>query len=95
MAKYRKKPVVVEARQWNPKIEDFPGRNIPDSLGVIWEFGPGGKIANGIVTTIHGQKTKVAFGDWVITEPDGKHYYPCKPDIFEQNYERLRRVSLF
>lgn len=26
-------------------------------------------------------------GDWIIAEPDGEHYYPCKPEIFRQNYE--------
>ena len=41
----------------------------------------------GEVTTIHGQRTKVIIGDWIITEPDGVHHYPCKPDIFEQTYE--------
>lgn len=87
MAKYRKKPTIVEAKQWNPKMESWPGRNVPDDLGVIWEFDCKGGISNGIVTTIHGQETKVAIGDWVIIEPDGKHHYPCKPDIFKQTYE--------
>lgn len=31
--------------------------------------------------------TTVAPGDWIITEPDGIHHYPCKPDIFENTYE--------
>jgi hypothetical protein len=26
-------------------------------------------------------------GDWIIPEPDGIHFYPCKPDIFEATYE--------
>jgi len=41
-----------------------------------------------ICTTIHGQETIVAIDDWVITEPDGEHYYPCKPAIFAARYER-------
>jgi hypothetical protein len=28
-------------------------------------------------------------GDYIIPEPDGEHYYPCKPDIFEKTYERV------
>lgn len=93
MAKYRKKPIVVEAEQWKPKIEDWPGKGVPDELGVIWEFDWEGHLVNGIVTTIHGQETKVAIGDWVIKEPDGIHYYPCKPDIFKQTYELVEEQS--
>jgi hypothetical protein len=43
----------------------------------------------GEVTTIHGQGVKVIEGDWVITEPNGIHHYPCKPDIFEKTYEKV------
>ena len=89
MAKYRKKPVTVEAEQWNPKMGDYPGQGIPDDLGVIWQFDFEGHVSNGIVITIHGQKTNVAIGDWVIKEPDGIHNYPCKPDIFEATYEKV------
>ena len=40
------------------------------------------------VETIHkGQTVKVEEGDWIIPEPDGEHYYPCKHDIFEKTYE--------
>lgn len=40
------------------------------------------------VETIHrGQTVKVQEGDWIIPEPDGEHFYPCKPDIFEKTYE--------
>lgn len=89
MAKYRKKPIVVEAERWLPKQDEWPGRDIPDKLGVIWEFDCTGQVCNGFVTTIHGQEAKVAKGDWVITEPDGEHFYPCKPDIFEETYEKI------
>lgn len=39
------------------------------------------------VVTIHGQRTNIEIGDWIIEEPDGVHHYPCKPDIFEKSYE--------
>lgn len=26
-------------------------------------------------------------GDWIITEPDGAGFYPCKPAIFEKRWE--------
>lgn len=36
-------------------------------------------------------------GDWIITDERVKdidshgHYYPCKPDLFSQTYERARK----
>lgn len=68
MAKYKKKPVIVEATQW------FPNHNVEG-------------VTNGKVTTIHGDVIDLAPGDWVITEPDGIHHYPCKNDIFQKFYE--------
>ena len=41
------------------------------------------------MVTIHGDKIPVVKGDWIIQEPDGKHYYPCKPDIFAATYEAV------
>jgi len=42
------------------------------------------------VITIHGQQAWLAPADWVITESDGVHHYPCKPDEFEVIYELIR-----
>lgn len=40
------------------------------------------------VHTIHNnQIVFVEDGDWIIPEPEGIHFYPCKPDIFEATYE--------
>jgi hypothetical protein len=40
------------------------------------------------VHTIHGgQVVNLEIGDWIIPEPDGEHFYPCKPDIFQVTYE--------
>lgn len=87
MAMHRKKPVVVAADQWNG-----PGFVVP---GVQREWVPTNPLdENGdrglylyYVVTAHGQKTLVTPGDWIIAEPDGRGYYPCKPDIFEKTYE--------
>jgi len=90
MAFYRKKQIVVDAAQWDPdSLTEQPAPHEPDELGVIWQYGPEGQVVSGIVTTIRGQETLVAIGDWVIKEPDGIHHYPCKPDIFEQTYEKV------
>lgn len=44
------------------------------------------------VINISAQKIYVDDGDWIITEPDHIHHYPCKPDIFESKYEWVEDV---
>lgn len=41
------------------------------------------------VTTIHGQKTYIQSGDFIVQEPDGVHYYPCKPEIWLAGHDKL------
>ncbi len=80
MAKFRKKPVVIEATQYCIKG--------PLAVGVCYcgEVGRGYEVPH--VHTIHDeQHVVVADGDWIISEPDGQHFYPCKPDIFDATYE--------
>ena len=78
--KYRKKPVEIVAEQyiqWGRLV-----RGMCNSISCYQ--------LNGIphVHTIHdGQLVKLEGGDWVIPEPDGEHFYPCKPDIFAATYE--------
>ena len=89
--KWRKKPVVIEAVQIT---EDMV---LDHCLPTGVTFLNSGTHAvrrevrsfTGEVTTIHGQKTKVVLGDWIITEPDGVHHYPCKPDIFDATYDKV------
>ena len=40
-----------------------------------------------IIHTLEGDMT-ADVGDWIITGVKGEQY-PCKPDIFEQTYERV------
>jgi len=95
MAKYRKKPIVVEAYQfWRDEYFFNKPENLPRGLFVD-EFSVGGakgtirNRAGFYVNTIHNQKTYLSDGDWIVAEPDGEHFYPCKPDIFEQTYEKV------
>lgn len=39
------------------------------------------------VTTAHNQRAYLADGDYVVEEPDGRGFYPVKPDIFEKRWE--------
>ena len=85
MAKYRKKPVVIEAVQFDgsafglAQVVFFVGR--PLSSACISEV-------NGItvyIPTLEGEMA-ASPGDWIVRGVKGE-YYPCKPDIFEMTYE--------
>lgn len=87
MAKYRKKPVEVEAIQWDGtnanEIFDFVG----DSLKVT-EHGKA-KTTFDLYTfeiiTLEGNMLVSPY-DYIIKGVQGE-FYPCKPDIFEATYE--------
>ncbi len=82
MAKYRKKPVVVEAMEFTEESKDR-----------VFSFVECNKYAahddNGApllkMQTLEGDMTAV-LGDWIIKGIKGE-FYPCKPDIFEATYE--------
>ena len=81
MPKFRKKSIVIEAVQYVEKGKHVKGICTCYCL-------PVGEGNAAHVHTIHAnQAILLEVGDWVIPEQDGKHYYPCKPDIFEQTYE--------
>lgn len=76
MPKFRKIPVEIYAEQ-------FDGTNL--LKGMDWDMG------GAYVRTIHNnQQCYVMPGDWIIPEPDGIHFYPCKPDIFKKAYEKVQ-----
>lgn len=90
MAKYRKKPVVIDAEQFLVAPDGTPPR-LPGMT--LWDDVPGEPRPRdgswGFVVTIHGQRSHVRHGDWIIPEPDGVHYYPVQPDIFSASYESV------
>ena len=87
MAKYRKKPVVIEAVQYTEY-----GKLVKGMCNSTTCFTTGNNKPH--VHTIHAnQVVLLEVGDYVIPEPDGKHFYPCKPDIFEQTYERVEKAN--
>lgn len=92
MPTFRNKPIEIEAYQLTKELVDMAvlDKHIPIGLRVdASDYHPGRREVHRAVlscVTIHGQRTKVEIGDWIITEPDGIHHYPCKPDIFAQRY---------
>jgi hypothetical protein len=83
MAQYRKKPVVIEAEQYTEYGKLVKGMCNSQSCYVRVNDKPH-------VHTIHnGQMVDLEVGDWIIPEPDGEHFYPVKPEIFEATYEEV------
>lgn len=82
--KYRKKPVVIEAVQFDPQAEQWPGgvQRWPDGYGVVPR-----DMSWGYIDTLEG-RMHVQAGDWIITGIKGE-IYPCKPDIFAATYEAV------
>lgn len=91
--KFRKKPVVVEAVQWNSRnreeIEHFTGFLPADIVdgGPGLVYLPGGNME---IPTLEGMIT-ASPGAWIIKGVKGE-FYPCKPDIFQQTYEPVEGV---
>lgn len=78
--KFKSKPTVIEAEQFTDP--DRPPK------GVEWcHTDLSGKRLG--VKTINGHYVPVNLGDWIITEPDGVHHYPCDPKVFEERYSPL------
>lgn len=96
--KYRKKPVVIEAIQFNnlnkEEVEAFVGRG-----ELAWILESETAYIAGVAPPISSLsiETKEGFmkafpGDWIIKEPfptGDRDFYPCKPDIFEATYEKV------
>jgi hypothetical protein len=80
--KFRKKPIVIEAWQWNPLVKsgDIPHWLIMSN----YDLGPNDTLE---ITTLEGVMVANP-GDWIIKGVKGE-FYPCKPDIFEATYEAV------
>ena len=85
MAKYRKKPVVIEACQFDGNIrsiDDFP-------ISEVGKFKVGSE--NGqyylIIPTLEGDM-KALSGDWIIKGVNNE-FYPIKSEIFFKTYEKV------
>lgn len=102
MAKFRKKPIQIEAVKWT-------GENLTELLVELvravlpedakWHPGEDGVLIAGpfildsqaprnlVIPTLEGDMTAKP-GDWVIRGINGE-LYPLKPDIFEATYEAV------
>ncbi|MET9222333.1 hypothetical protein ABZX65_26705 [Streptomyces sp. NPDC003300] len=78
MAKFRKKPVVIEAVRFVGNFDE-----IEKFVGGDAEFRDG-KL---VVATLEGAM-RAEPGDW-ITKGVAGEFHPCKPDIFAATYEAV------
>ena len=89
---YRKKPVVIEAIQWNgnnlTEIKEFVGDSLVDIIDTAWQVGKGKPHVLMKIKTLEGDM-EVSEKDFIIKGINGE-YYPCKPDIFEKTYEEVQ-----
>jgi hypothetical protein len=87
MAKYRKKPVEIEAIKFNrsnwEEVQSFTN-NTAHTITI--ERCIDGKCTC-IIPTLEGQHIPNE-GDYIIKGVKGE-FYPCKPDIFELTYESV------
>lgn len=92
MPKFRKKPVIIEARQWDgtrSSVEDI-SRWVNDFSHeaepiMSYIFTDEKDVQDVLIWTLEGDH-KVSPHDWIIKGVKNE-FYPCKPDIFEQTYE--------
>lgn len=91
MAKYRKKPVVIEAFQWSYGMghENYPkwAQDAFDSGDETLSIGIDKSAMTLYIKTLEGVMTGDE-GDFIIQGIQGE-IYPCKPDIFEATYEAV------
>ena len=88
MSRYRKKPVEVEAFQ----LKDMPWPSwfeeaIHEEVAMVVVNNNTDEICSVTIHTLEGNH-RAEPDDYIIRGVRGE-LYPCKPDIFEQTYERV------
>jgi hypothetical protein len=88
MKKYRKKPVVIEAERFVCReARDLPqAERLAQWCDGTLHYDSTDQSASLDIPTLEGTM-KANPGDWIIRGVKGE-FYPCKPDIFEETYER-------
>ena len=89
--KWKKKPVVIEAMQYDGTPESF-NAIMEWSRPIIGSDAIGSSGLNIRISTLEGTMT-ASEGDWIIRGVKDE-FYPCKPDIFERTYEPATTLDL-
>lgn len=80
--KFRRKPVVIDAVQFDPEVKPWPECIIPWDAG---GYAPR-DMSWGYINTPEARRN-VQSGDWIITYLSGAEYDLMKPEIFALTYE--------
>lgn len=72
--KYKSIPCIIEATQF------LDINNPPDGVKL-------NALNMHYVVTVQKQFVPISVGEWVITEADGIHHYPCADAVFRAKYE--------
>lgn len=86
MARFRKKPVVIEAFRWTggPDQEEDPVWAV-EAIEARRMYYQGGQEPCMTIETSEGTM-RANVGDWIIRGVEGE-LYPCRPSVFEATYE--------
>lgn len=86
--KYRKKPLVVEAFRYGMEEtpEWFKEAHRMCSITMYSQYG--GEVQYCEIQTLEGTM-RANYGDYIVKGVQGE-YYPVKPDIFHETYEKVR-----
>lgn len=91
LKKFRKKQVIVQAKQWFPDrevegVEPLDALDLRTEARLRHALPPGASLEHyGWIATLEGGHV-VSPGDWIITGVENEKY-PCKPSVFEATYE--------
>jgi hypothetical protein len=93
MSKFRKKPVVIDAWQWDETKETFETLQAAGmTCGHYDSHLTENFVRNMRVQTLEGSMFADR-DDWIIKGVKGE-FYPCKPDIFAATYEPVSEVPV-
>src|SRR5690606_32108068 len=84
MARYRKRPVEIEAVQWT---EDVSMRELIDFTNGRVKLNDVDRDFH-VYDRLHDTWVKFEYGDWIIKGVQGE-YYPCRDDVFAATYEAV------
>lgn len=89
--KYKKKPVVIEALQFKSDMSVKDLNDLIDFIGMknIVDIGRDNLYLT--IRTLEGNMI-ASPGDYIIKGIQGE-FYPCKPDIFEQTYDKVEEIN--
>lgn len=92
--KYRKKPVVIEAIQFDGTNHEAVADFVMAEERRHGDTDVSGQLAGDVHLIVHTLEGDMRAdpGDWIIRGVKGE-FYPCKPDIFDATYEPVDEVS--